>query len=105
MKPWMNIHLASLTGVAAAAALVLAGCAGMEGGGGKVMLTGAQEVPPVTTAATGSGTITVSEDKSVSGSIKTTGIDGTVVRRGRMVPSSSRSSKAATLGQFRRGQS
>jgi hypothetical protein len=76
MKPWMNINLASLTGVAAAA-LMLAGCAGMESGGGKVMLTGAQEVPPVTTAATGSGTITVSGDKSVSGSVTTAGITAT----------------------------
>jgi len=42
-----------------------------------VMLSGSQEVPPVTTSATGSGTITVAADKSVSGSVKTTGIKGT----------------------------
>ncbi|MHB8478028.1 MAG: CHRD domain-containing protein [Steroidobacteraceae bacterium] len=42
----------------------------------KVNLTGAEETPPVTTAATGSGTISIAADKSVSGTIKTTGIDG-----------------------------
>ena len=42
----------------------------------KVKLTGAGEVPPVQTAATGSGTITVNDDKSVSGSVTTKGIEG-----------------------------
>jgi hypothetical protein len=42
-----------------------------------VTLSGSQEVPPVTTSATGSGTITVAADQSISGSIKTTGINGT----------------------------
>ena len=45
--------------------------------GANVMLSGAQEVPPVTTAATGSGTITVLMDRSVSGSVTTTGVAGT----------------------------
>jgi hypothetical protein len=44
----------------------------------KVTLTGAEETPPVTTSASGVGTITIAADKSVSGTIKTTGIDGTV---------------------------
>src|SRR5580658_143981 len=44
----------------------------------KVNLTGAEETPPVTTTATGSGTITIGADKSVSGSVKTTGLEGTV---------------------------
>jgi CHRD domain len=43
-----------------------------------VKLTGDQEVPAVTTAATGVGTIVIKSDKSVSGTIKTTGIAGTV---------------------------
>jgi hypothetical protein len=42
-----------------------------------VPLSGSQEVPPVTTSATGSGTITVAPDQSISGTIKTTGIKGT----------------------------
>jgi hypothetical protein len=43
-----------------------------------VKLTGDQEVPAVASAATGAGTIVIKNDKSVSGSIKTTGIVGTV---------------------------
>jgi len=44
----------------------------------KVNLTGAEETSPVTTSASGTGTISVAADKSVSGTIKTAGIDGTV---------------------------
>jgi CHRD domain len=43
-----------------------------------VKLTGDQEVPAVTSTAAGVGTIVIKNDKSVSGSIKTTGIEGTV---------------------------
>jgi hypothetical protein len=43
-----------------------------------VTLTGAQEVPAVTTSATGDAKITVGADKSVSGTITTTGIAGTM---------------------------
>jgi hypothetical protein len=44
----------------------------------KLNLTGAEETPPVTTSASGKGTITVAADKSVSGTVKTAGIEGTV---------------------------
>jgi hypothetical protein len=44
----------------------------------KVSLHGSEEVPPVTTAALGSGTIKIAEDRSVSGSVLTKGIEGTV---------------------------
>ena len=44
----------------------------------KIDLTGSQETPPVTTSASGTGTIAVSADKSVSGSVNTTAIDGTM---------------------------
>ncbi|HTS53143.1 MAG TPA: CHRD domain-containing protein [Burkholderiales bacterium] len=44
----------------------------------KVTLSGSQEVPPVKTAGTGSGTISISADKSVSGSVTTTGVAGTM---------------------------
>jgi hypothetical protein len=43
----------------------------------KVTLSGSQEVPPVTTSATGSGTITVAADQSISQNIKTTEVTGT----------------------------
>jgi hypothetical protein len=43
----------------------------------KVKLSGDQEVPPVQTSASGSGTITVKDDKSVSGSVTTKGIKAT----------------------------
>jgi hypothetical protein len=42
----------------------------------KLSLTGAEETPPVTTTASGGGTIKIADDKTVSGSIKTVGIDG-----------------------------
>jgi hypothetical protein len=41
----------------------------------KVTLTGDQEVPPVSTAAKGEGTITVGQDKTVTGSVTTTGVE------------------------------
>jgi hypothetical protein len=44
----------------------------------KVKLVGAEETPPVTTSATATGTITIAADKSVSGTLKSKGIDGTV---------------------------
>jgi hypothetical protein len=40
-------------------------------------LSGDNEVPPVKTMASGSGTINVAADGSVSGSVKTTGVAGT----------------------------
>ncbi len=43
----------------------------------RVTLSGANEVPPVNTSASGAGTIFVSADKTISGAITTTGITGT----------------------------
>ena len=43
-----------------------------------VHLSGASEVPPVTSSATGDATLSVGADGSVSGSIMTKGIDGTM---------------------------
>jgi len=61
-----------------AAALVLAGCAGTSGTNStQVTLSGAQEVPPVTTNATGTAMLTIGGDRSVSGTITTTGVDAT----------------------------
>ncbi|HEX8988330.1 MAG TPA: CHRD domain-containing protein [Rhodocyclaceae bacterium] len=44
----------------------------------KVVLSGDMETPPVKTTASGSGTITVNPDKTVSGSVATTGVDATM---------------------------
>jgi hypothetical protein len=41
-----------------------------------VKLSGDQEVPPVASAATGLSTIVIKSDKSVSGGVKTIGIEG-----------------------------
>jgi hypothetical protein len=43
----------------------------------KVNLSGDQEVPPVQTSASGSGTITVEDDRSVRGKITTSDLKGT----------------------------
>ena len=43
----------------------------------KVMVSGANEVPPVTTSASGEGTISIADDGAVSGSVMTKGIQGT----------------------------
>jgi len=42
-----------------------------------VTLTGANEVPPVTTGASGTGRISVTDDGTVSGSVSTSGIAAT----------------------------
>jgi hypothetical protein len=44
----------------------------------KVTLSGDQEIPPVTTPASGTGTFTVGADKSVSGSVTIAGMSATV---------------------------
>ncbi|MFJ2988729.1 CHRD domain-containing protein [Collimonas sp. NPDC087041] len=64
-----------------ALALLLGACSTMSmdmGHTSKISLDGAHEVPPTGSSATGSGTIVVAADKSVSGSITTDGIQGKV---------------------------
>ena len=60
--------------------LALAACASMMPGGNsmKVNLTGTEEVPPLSVPGSGSGTITISADGSVAGSVTTTGVEGTM---------------------------
>ena len=60
---------------AAFAIAALAACASM-GGGMQLSLTGADEVPPVSTQASGSGSIAIGEDGAVSGSVTTAGMNG-----------------------------
>ena len=55
-------------------ALVLA--SGIAAADSKVTLSGAEEVPAVTTSATGTGTITIKDDKSVTGSVTTKDVVG-----------------------------
>ena len=62
------------------ALLVVVGCSTTNSSsqeGMKVTLSGNQEVPPVKTSATGNATVTIKPDKSVSGTISTTGLDAT----------------------------
>jgi hypothetical protein len=65
-----------------AIAIALAFCAGHSGFARsqevKVQLTGAQEIPPVETAASGIGILSVAADKSVSGSVTVSGMSVTV---------------------------
>lgn len=46
----------------------------------QVSLSGAEEMPPVTTAATATGKIKVSADRTISGQIVTSGIEATSAR-------------------------
>ena len=51
----------------------------MPGSGAvSVKLSGAEEVPPVSASGSGSGTIRVNADGAVSGSVTTTGVEGTM---------------------------
>jgi CHRD domain len=70
-----------------AASAVLASCATyqdkapgwMPGSGAvSVKLSGAEEVPPVQASGSGSGSIRVNSDGTVSGSVTTTGVEGTM---------------------------
>jgi hypothetical protein len=56
--------------------MLAAACPGLAADG-VVNLTGSEETPPVTTSATGAGSIRITADRSVTGQIKTTGIEGT----------------------------
>ena len=76
MKANLQIRLVGM----AAAAMLVAGCAGMGGGDNtaQVSLTGAEQNPPVATSASGKGSFKVSSDKTITGSVTTTGMNGTV---------------------------
>ena len=74
------MHLARWQFLAAAAALLVTACAQMPqmpwSGAPRIALSGAQEVPPLATRASGSATIAVAADRSVSGSVVTSGMRG-----------------------------
>ncbi|RZI41973.1 CHRD domain-containing protein [Herbaspirillum sp. HC18] len=78
------LHKVSHLSLVSVVAVVLlnAGCSSMSmpswAGGTKAgELTGAQEIPPVTTKASGNSTIKVADDKSVSGAISFSGMQAT----------------------------
>lgn len=71
MKMHTTFRLATALGMLAVAGHVLADEV-------RLTLSGGEEVPPVATQATGSGAITVNADMSVSGSVTTTGVAGTM---------------------------
>jgi hypothetical protein len=66
-------------GIIAAAVVALAAYSGLALADQiRVTLSGEQEVPAVTTSASGGGTITINPDMSVSGSVTTKGVAGTM---------------------------
>jgi CHRD domain len=77
----MRKYLRGVLGLGAA--IVLASCAYMPAwmpgsGAVKVSLSGAEEVPPVSTSASGSGSFRLADDGSISGSVSTKGVAGTM---------------------------
>jgi hypothetical protein len=60
---------------------MLAGCSQMQsmmgGGGEQISLSGSNQVPPLNTPASGSGTVTVGSDCSVKANISVTGMTAT----------------------------
>ncbi len=81
----MSLHIlrrfvgaTSLATLAATALFLGSFCSAAYADQIKVSLSGDMEVPPVKTAAMGSGSIMINADMSVSGSVTTTGIEGTM---------------------------
>ncbi len=72
--PYTRVATAMAIAVAVLAAAACATPASMPLGDAK--LNGTQEVPPVSTSATGIAMITVTADKSVSGRVTTSGLEG-----------------------------
>jgi hypothetical protein len=73
--------------LAITAAALVAGCADMKrkmpdwmpgSGAISVTLSGAEEVPPVKTEGSGSGSFRVAEDGAITGSVTTKGVPGTM---------------------------
>lgn len=63
--------------VRAALSAVLAGGAALPAAAGGEVLSGANEVPPITTSASGTADIIIKDDRTVGGSATTEGIQGT----------------------------
>ncbi|MEO8164512.1 MAG: CHRD domain-containing protein [Betaproteobacteria bacterium] len=78
MNPVIRKSGIAFAGLALIAASLVASTGLALAGATKVKLSGSQEVPAVETSATGEGTISVKDDKSVSGSVKTKGVKATM---------------------------
>ena len=76
-KPMNERHFFPRRPLAAALSVMLLASGAALATDVKVALSGNQEVPPVMTQAAGSGTLTINPDKTVAGSVTTTGITGT----------------------------
>ena len=77
MNTGTQTRKAPLRAVLGTVTALMMGCSTMGGDSGiKVTLSGKDEVPPVATSASGNGTIVIGDDKSVSGSVTTTGVAG-----------------------------
>jgi CHRD domain len=81
----MNMHTARQPGnfspwgiVAGTALLFAAHAAGVLGEDIKLVLSGNQEIPPVTTPASGTGTFNIGPDLSIRGSVTVAGMTPTV---------------------------
>jgi hypothetical protein len=77
----MSVRFRAQILTATTAMLMLAACSSIELGGGMnsgLQLSGAQEVPPVSTTAAGTSTIRIAADGAVSGAVTTSGLDGTM---------------------------
>lgn len=69
-----SLHRINAVLGAGLAAILLAACAGMSARNINVTLSGAEQIPPVSTAASGTGSIKVEEDRTVSGSVTVKGL-------------------------------
>ena len=78
MKPVLRKAGVALAAIGLITGTLVAGTGLAMAGATQVTLNGSQEVPPVQTSAAGKGTITVNDDKSVSGSVTTKGVQGTM---------------------------
>jgi hypothetical protein len=74
----MSRQRAVVSAIALAGALgIVVGCASMSMSSQQIVLSGSNEVPPVTTSASGTGTVTINPDRTVSASITVTGMTAT----------------------------
>lgn len=76
-KRKLTAAMAMMAGAAALAACASTGQIYGMSSGQQIAMSGASEVPPVSTPASGSGTVTINADRSVSARISATGMPAT----------------------------